>query len=158
MPSLADARRDYGRAGLSEEDVSPDPFVQLSRWIDDAIAAGVQEPNAMTLATADKAGRPSARTVLLKGVDARGLVFFTNYESRKGRELTENPRAALVIPWLELERQVCVVGDVERTSRLNFNQQRLEADFRHHMVRVREYSGCHRRSLGPVADRGRWRR
>lgn len=117
MTSLADARRDYTRAGLAEEALAADPFVQLASWLDDAVAAGVHEHNAMTLATADASGRPSARTVLLKGLDARGLVLFTNYDSRKGRELAENPRAALVLPWLALERQITVVGDVERTTR-----------------------------------------
>ena len=99
---------------LREEDVDPDPFVQLGRWLDDAWAAGIQDAHAMTLATADADGRPSARTVLLKGVEDGGLVFFTNYDSRKGRELAANPRAAVVFLWRELHRQITATGDVER--------------------------------------------
>lgn len=117
MTSLADLRREYERAGLAEGDVDADPFVQVRHWLADAVAGGVDEPNAMTLATADASGAPSARTVLLKGFDARGFVFFTSYESRKARELTENPRAAIVLPWLALERQICVTGSVERVTR-----------------------------------------
>lgn len=90
---------------------------QLERWLADAAAADVQEPTAMTLATADESGRPSARTVLLKGLDNRGLVFFTNLRSRKGRELAANPRAALVLAWAGQRRQVCVSGDVESVTR-----------------------------------------
>jgi pyridoxamine 5'-phosphate oxidase len=99
---------------LREEDVDPDPFTQLGRWLDDAWAAGIQEAHAMTLATADAEGRPSARTVLLKGVEDGGLLFFTNYESRKGRQLAANPRAAVVFLWRELQRQITATGDVER--------------------------------------------
>jgi pyridoxamine 5'-phosphate oxidase len=117
MKVLADLRRDYARAGLAEADVDADPFAQVRRWLHEALDAGVVEPNAMTLATADASGVPSARTVLLKGLDDRGFVFFTSYESRKGRELAENPRAAIVLPWLALERQICVTGSVERVSR-----------------------------------------
>jgi pyridoxamine 5'-phosphate oxidase len=99
---------------LREEDVDPDPFVQLQRWLDDAWAAGIQDAHAMTLATADAAGRPSARTVLLKGIEDGGFVFFTNYDSRKGRELATNPRAAVTWMWRELHRQVTATGDVTR--------------------------------------------
>jgi pyridoxamine 5'-phosphate oxidase len=114
---VADVRREYGRAGLSEEDLAADPIDQFQRWLDQAMAADSQEFTAMILATADGAGRPSARVVLLKGVDERGFVFYTDYGSRKGRELRENPRAALVFYWASLDRQVRVEGTVETTSR-----------------------------------------
>lgn len=114
--SLTDLRRDYARARLTEGDVDDDPLRQFARWFDDARAAQVHEPNAMTLATATPDGRPSARLVLLKGVDDRGFVFFTDYRSRKGLELAANPRAALCFWWAEVERQVRVTGTVSRTS------------------------------------------
>jgi len=118
MPiSLSDLRRDYALARLDETDVGPDPVTQFSRWLEEAVAAEALEPSAMTLATADAEGRPDARIVLLKGVDAGGFVFFTDYRSRKGVELAANPRAALVFFWPEVERQVRVVGTVERISR-----------------------------------------
>jgi len=104
------------RAPLLERDLDPDPISQFSKWMGEVRDAELVEPTAMTLATSTKDGRPSARTVLLKGVDDRGFVFFTNYESRKGRELTENPHAALVFWWGALERQVCVTGSVARVS------------------------------------------
>ena len=111
--NLADLRTDYKRASLDERDVAKDPFAQFRQWFDAARAAQVPEPNAMTLATADGAGRPSARIVLLKDVDARGLVFYTNYDSRKGRDLASRSMAALLFFWPELERQVRVEGQVE---------------------------------------------
>ncbi|HEX4495695.1 MAG TPA: pyridoxamine 5'-phosphate oxidase [Thermoanaerobaculia bacterium] len=114
---VADVRREYGRAGLSEEDLAADPIDQFQRWLDQAKAADPQDFTAMTLATADGAGRPSARVVLLKGVDERGFVFYTDHGSRKGRELLANPRAALVFYWASLDRQVRVEGTVETTSR-----------------------------------------
>jgi pyridoxamine 5'-phosphate oxidase len=114
--SLADLRRDYVLQGLSESDVDADPFQQFRAWFSDALAAHLIEPNAMILATATKDGRPSARAVLLKGFDERGFVFYTNYESRKGQELAENPWAALVFLWEELERQIRIEGRVERCS------------------------------------------
>src|SRR5215207_7511399 len=114
--SIADLRREYARARLDERDVSEDPVVQFSRWFAEAEQAQVAEPNAMTLATATAIGAPSARLVLLKGFDQRGFVFFTDYRSRKGQELEENPRAALVFYWGELERQVRITGAVERTT------------------------------------------
>ncbi|MDQ3854889.1 MAG: pyridoxamine 5'-phosphate oxidase [Chloroflexota bacterium] len=101
---------------LLESDVDPDPFVQFGRWLDDAVAAGIPEPTAMTLATATRDGRPSARVVLLKGFDPQGFVFYTNRQSRKGCELAENPRAALVFLWKELGRQVRIEGAVELTT------------------------------------------
>lgn len=138
--AIADIRREYNLAGLRRGDLDADPVVQFRRWFDQATGAGAggrlrrffirlykslllvtgAEPmdvNAATLATADKSGRPSARVVLLKGVDERGFVFFTNYESRKGQELAENPRAALVFYWADLERQVCAAGEVSKLSR-----------------------------------------
>jgi pyridoxamine 5'-phosphate oxidase len=117
MSSLADLRKDYNLAGLLEKDLAKDPFRQFERWFQEAEAAKLVEPNAMTLATVGADGRPSARTVLLKGVDGRGFVFYSNYESRKGRELANIPRAALVFPWLALERQVIVEGAVTRITR-----------------------------------------
>ena len=114
MSSLSDLRKEYIRAGLDESDADPDPIEQFRKWFDEALAADLHEPNAMTLATAAPDGKPSARVVLLKGFDARGFVFYTNYEGRKGRELAENPRAALVFYWGELERQVRVEGRVWR--------------------------------------------
>src|SRR5215210_4373840 len=115
--NVADIRREYEREGLSEGDLAADPVEQFQLWLDQALAADPREFTAMTLATADGVGRPSARIVLLKGLDERGFVFFTNYESDKGRELAENPRAALVFYWAALDRQVRVEGTVERTSR-----------------------------------------
>jgi pyridoxamine 5'-phosphate oxidase len=107
------SRRNDDGGGLSEATLAPDWLGQLRGWVEDAEAAGLREPTAMTLATADATGAPSARTVLLKGLDERGLVFFTNRDSRKGRELAANPRASAVFPWIDLERQVVVTGDVE---------------------------------------------
>ena len=139
--SIADLRKEYKLASLNESDVEADPLQQFRKWFSQAAEmrgstsrlrsfgihlykafqalAGEKpaDPNAMALATADKDGRPSVRTVLLKGVDSKGFVFFTNYESRKGREFAENPNAALVIHWAELERQVCVSGSVSKLSR-----------------------------------------
>ena len=110
-------RRAYGARGLDEAELPPDPFTQFGRWLATATDEGVVEPNAMVLATASADGRPSARTVLLKGFDERGFVFFTNLESRKGSEVAANPRASLVFPWYVLERQVVVVGDVMPVDR-----------------------------------------
>ena len=112
-----DLRVDYGRGRLDEADVSPDPVEQFGRWFADARAAKVPEPNAMTLATVDASGSPSARIVLLKSFDARGFAFYTNYDSRKGRELAANPRAALCLFWQPLERQVRIEGSVEKVGR-----------------------------------------
>jgi pyridoxamine 5'-phosphate oxidase len=135
--ALSDTRREYSLGGLDRDDLAADPFAQFTRWFGDAASSrgssrlrriGIAlfdlwhavlgrspvDVNAMVLATADRGGLPSARTVLLKGVDARGFTFFTNYDSRKGRELAENPRAALVFFWPALERQVLVSGDVRK--------------------------------------------
>jgi pyridoxamine 5'-phosphate oxidase len=114
--SIADLRREYALARLDEKDVSRDPIAEFARWFAEAQAAEVEEPNAMVLATATPDGTPSARVVLLKGFDERGFVFFTDYRSHKGAELEANPRAALVLHWSELERQVRITGDVTRTS------------------------------------------
>ncbi len=112
----AGMRRQYTRGVLREEDLAPDPVAQFTTWFRDAIEAGLPEPNAMTLATAGADGRPAARTVLLKHFDERGFVFFTNLGSAKARQLGETPRAALLFPWLPLERQVTVCGAAERLS------------------------------------------
>ncbi|GAA4577463.1 pyridoxamine 5'-phosphate oxidase [Planotetraspora kaengkrachanensis] len=114
LPGL---RRSYEGQPLLEADLSDDPLVQFTLWFADAVAAGLPEPNAMILATASSGGRPSARTVLLKGFDERGFTFFTNYESRKGRDLAENPRACLLFPWHPIRRQVRVEGPSVRLSR-----------------------------------------
>ncbi|HIK05739.1 MAG TPA: pyridoxamine 5'-phosphate oxidase [Trichormus sp. M33_DOE_039] len=114
--TIADLRKDYSLEGLSKNEVDPNPFIQFKKWFEQALAAQLPEPNAMTLATATRDGKPSARMVLLKDFDERGFVFFTNYNSRKGQELTANPQAALVFWWAELERQVRILGRVERVS------------------------------------------
>jgi len=113
---LAALRRDYALATLDERDVDTDPIRQFERWFADAAAARVPEPNAMTLSTATRDGVPSARIVLLKGVDANGFAFYTDYRSRKGAELAENPLAALTFLWKEIERQVRITGSVSRVS------------------------------------------
>ena len=115
--SIADLRREYARARLDERDVSHDPFVEFARWLAEAQEARVHEPTAMTLATATADGSPSARMVLLKGLDERGFVFYTDYRSRKAEELEANPRAALVFWWGELERQVRITGGVALAGR-----------------------------------------
>jgi pyridoxamine 5'-phosphate oxidase len=115
--TLAELRKEYALAGLSEKDLARDPFRQFEKWFQEAEAAKIPETNAAVLATAARDGRPSARMVLLKGVDGRGFVFYTNYDSRKGRELEANPRAAFVFPWIALERQVIVEGAVTRVAR-----------------------------------------
>jgi pyridoxamine 5'-phosphate oxidase len=114
--SIHDLRREYTREVLTESAVAADPIRQFAHWFEQALKATVLEPNAMTLATATPEGRPSARTVLLKGFDDRGFVFYTDYRSRKARELAGNPRAALCFYWPELERQVRVTGTVSRLS------------------------------------------
>lgn len=114
--SIADIRTDYKRGALDEEHAAPDPIDQFSRWWDEALKSEVMEPNATTLATADAKGRPAARTVLLKGFDTQGFVFYTNYDSRKGRDLAANPQACLLFFWPELERQVRIDGAVSKVS------------------------------------------
>lgn len=113
---IADLRTDYKRESLDLSDVAPAPFAQFGRWFEAAVSAAVPEPNAMTLATVDASGRPTARVVLLKGFDERGFVFYTNYASRKGAELAAHPDAALNFFWPELERQIRIEGAVAKVS------------------------------------------
>ena len=115
-PRATHARKEYEQGALDEATVARDPVQQFAAWYDAAVAAGVPEPEAMTLSPATPDGRPSARVVLLRGFDARGFCFFTNYDSRKGRELTANPHASLTFHWADLERQVRIEGRVERTT------------------------------------------
>lgn len=114
--SIADLRKEYTLQALNETDATPDPFQQFQAWFEQAIAAQLPEPNAMILATATPNGVPSARVVLLKGLDDRGFVFYTNYQSQKGQQLADNPYAALVFLWTELERQVRIEGITEKVS------------------------------------------
>src|SRR5690606_35253709 len=114
--SIADLRQVYEKSVLLESSLAATPLQQFSNWFDEAVKAGAVEPNAMTLATADAQGRPSARIVLLKGIDERGLVFFTNYQSRKGGELAAQPYASLLFFWPVLERQVRIEGRVEKVD------------------------------------------
>jgi pyridoxamine 5'-phosphate oxidase len=116
MTSLAELRKNYSLGSLDIADANRDPFRQFDTWFQQAVDAKLPEPNTMTLATVDSRGRPSARIVLIKGVDERGFVFFTNYESRKGRELAGNPYASLLFYWIELERQVRIEGRIVQTS------------------------------------------
>ncbi|HEX4842875.1 MAG TPA: pyridoxamine 5'-phosphate oxidase [Limnobacter sp.] len=116
MTSIADLRKDYTQASLDEADAPTNPFAFFNMWFDQALKAELPEPNAMTLATVNAEGRPAARIVLIKGLDDRGFVFFTNYDSRKGQELASNPNAALLFHWTELERQVRIEGVVEKVS------------------------------------------
>ncbi len=114
--NIADLRRNYTRTGLTETDADLNPFKQFQTWFDQALSAELPEPNAMTLATAIASGKPSARIVLLKGFDEEGFIFYTNYSSRKGQQLADNPWASLVFWWAELERQVRIDGRVEKVS------------------------------------------
>ena len=115
--TLAELRKEYTLAGLSEKDLARDPFRQFEKWFQEVEAAKIPEPNAAVLATASKDGRPSGRMVLLRAVDGRGFVFYTSYDSRKGRDLEANPRAAYVFPWIALERQVIIEGEVAKVAR-----------------------------------------
>jgi pyridoxamine 5'-phosphate oxidase len=110
-------RREYETSGLRRTEMHADPIEQFATWFSTAVNSGLPDANAMTLATATKSGKPSARVVLLKGFDQRGFVFFTNYDSDKGRDLAANPQAALAFYWMPLERQVRISGSVEKTSR-----------------------------------------
>lgn len=116
MTNLSDLRKSYERAELSEDASHADPLMQFAKWLAEAIAAQVPEPNAMTLATVDNSLRPSTRVVLIKGYDESGITWFTNFESRKGRELAANPWAALQFHWVELERVVRIEGRAEKVS------------------------------------------
>jgi pyridoxamine 5'-phosphate oxidase len=123
--NIADLRREYSFAGLRRADLHPDPLQQFKNWFQAAISAELPEPNAMTLATVDSNGQPSSRVVLLKDVTPRGFTFYTNHQSRKGRELAANPRASVTFFWPGLERQVSVRGKCEKVSR-----QEAEAYFK----------------------------
>lgn len=114
--NLEDMRRNYAARSLDLPDLDSDPFTQFDHWMREAIETEILEPNAMSLATADASGRPNLRTVLLKGFDQRGLVFYTNYESAKARDIAENPRVALSFTWLPLERQVIIRGSAKKIS------------------------------------------
>jgi pyridoxamine 5'-phosphate oxidase len=114
--TLSNLRKEYSHASLSEGDVDPDPIKQFAKWFDEAINAKIPEPNAMSVATATAKGRPSSRILLIKEFNENGFVWYTNYASRKGHELLENPYAALLFHWVELERQVRIEGRVERVS------------------------------------------
>ncbi len=114
--ALADLRRDYTLAGLTEADAGGEPFALFRIWFDQAVAAKLNDPNAMVLATATPEGKPSARAVLLKGADERGFTFFTNYDSAKGRDIEANPAVAAVFLWAELERQIRIEGDCVRST------------------------------------------
>ena len=113
---LAEMRRNYAARALDLADLDANPFAQFDNWMREAIETQVIEPNAMTLATADAAGRPAVRTVLLKGFDERGFVFYSNYESAKARDLAANPKVALLFPWLALERQVSAMGIAKKIT------------------------------------------
>ncbi|MFZ6734281.1 pyridoxamine 5'-phosphate oxidase [Undibacterium sp. Ji42W] len=114
--SVADIRTDYKKASLAESDVTGDPYSQFANWFDQALKADVAEPNAMTLSTVNTEGKPSSRIVLIKEFDARGFSWFTNYDSAKGRDLADNPHAALLFFWTALERQVRIEGSIEKLS------------------------------------------
>ena len=117
MSTLSDLRREYASRALTEQDADPDAIRQFTAWFDEALQSQLLDVNAMTLATATRAGEPSARIVLLKGADEHGFVFYTNYDSRKGLDLAGNPRACLLLFWGELERQVRITGAVAKTTR-----------------------------------------
>lgn len=114
---IQDLRQEYLAASLSEKEVKPDPFIQFDSWFNQARASEVHEPNAMTLATATTDGRPSSRIVLLKGYNAEGFVFYTNYLSRKGKEIAKNPLGAITFWWGPLERQIRIEGTIEKVSK-----------------------------------------
>ena len=146
--SIGELRREYRLANLDVNDVDPDPVVEFGKWMDQALRADLQEPHAMTLATASADGVPSARVVLLRGYDASGFTFFTDYRSRKGRELADNPRACGVFYWPELERQVRVSGAVRKVSR-----EESEAYFRSRPTGSRLGAWASTQSA-VIADRG----
>jgi pyridoxamine 5'-phosphate oxidase len=145
--NVADVRREYIRDGLRRRDLDPNPVAQFLKWLGEAKAAHPDDFTSMVLATADRSGRPSARVVLLKGCDDRGFVFFTHYDSRKGRDLAENPRAALVFYWPEFDRQVRVEGTVGTTSR-----EESEAYFHSRPLGARIGAAVSRQSE-PIASR-----
>jgi pyridoxamine 5'-phosphate oxidase len=116
VPDLRDLRHEYAARGLDESELTPEPVEMFRRWMDEAQAAGIREPNAMVVSTVSSDGQPSSRMVLLKGLDEGGFVFYTNFSSRKGQELAANPRCALLFPWHDLERQVRIEGTAARMS------------------------------------------
>jgi pyridoxamine 5'-phosphate oxidase len=168
MTTLADIRRDYASRALDENDADPDPIRQFTTWFDEALKSQLLDVNAMTLATSSARGEPSARTVLLKGADEHGFVFYTNYDSTKGRDLAENPRASLLFFWRELERQVRINGSVAKTtpaesdayfhsrpiesqiSAAISNQSRPVADRSELERRYAEFAAKHKDSLVPL--------
>ncbi len=115
---LAALRREYGDQGLDVPDLAPDPMTMFQQWLDDTVESGLHEPNAMVVTSVSAEGQPSARMVLLKAVDERGFVFYTNYESRKGREIDAHPAVALLFPWHDLQRQVRVEGTATRVTQI----------------------------------------
>src|SRR5919201_1787121 len=145
---IADLRQEYMRAGLAEADCDPDPMRQFERWFEDALRAQLPLPNAMTLATVDPDGAPSARIVLLKGIERGGFTFYTNYRSRKARELEARAAACLVFMWSQLERQVRIDGTVERVS-----PAESDAYFASRPLGAR-LSACVSPQSEPVPDRG----
>ena len=150
--SIADLRREYRNHFLTEQDAAADPLTQFTHWFEEAQRSELLDANAMTLATVSATGEPSARTVLLKGVDDLGFVFFTNYESAKARDLAENPRACLLFFWAELERQVRITGAVSRVSR-----EESSAYFRSRPRESQSAPGC-RRKAAPFRIAACWRR
>lgn len=116
MTDIGNLRREYDHAGLSRKDLNPDPIIQFEHWFEDARQADIKDPSAMSLATANRQGEISIRTVLLKIFDQHGFVFFTNYESTKARHIAENPNVALLFPWLDLDRQVKIIGTASKIS------------------------------------------
>ena len=145
--SIADIRTDYTQADLSETDTAADPVTQFAQWFDEALHAEVPEPNAMGLSTVGENGRPSSRIVLIKDFDQRGFTWFTNYDSRKGRELEKNPYAALLFHWIALEREVRIEGRVERVS-----AEESEQYFQSRPVKSR-LSAIASAQSAPIADR-----
>ena len=116
MASLADLRQEYSQRQLTLQEVAGDPFTQFDRWFQEALKAEVPEPNAMTLSTVDASGQPHSRIVLLKALEDQRFVFYTNYTSRKGQQLAQNPKVAITFLWLELERQVCITGTAQKVD------------------------------------------
>lgn len=147
MSDLGDMRRDFQQAALQRRDLCADPLTQFKRWLDQAIAAQILDPTAMTLATADSQGRPSARIVLLKGIDEQGLCFYTSYTSHKAADLAANPQAELVFYWPQMERQVRFEGTVAKVDR-----RQSEAYFKSRPLGSQISAAASRQSK-PVADR-----
>ena len=146
--SIADLRKNYSSATLDEKEVAPDPIVQFEHWLDQAIQAQLIEPNAMTLSTVSAAGRPSARIVLLKGITMDGFLFYTNYESRKGKELAMHPFAALTFFWVDLERQVRIEGSVTKINAKN------STEYFHSRPRASQIGAWASPQSAVIADRG----